>query len=167
MIIFFLTKLVSLPPAYLVALAGLAIFVKSVAGLVTHARLSTHQLPSYWSTRNRSVGACSAMSHTWWCATGSAAQRGQVRAGSLSKIVAERAVSFIKIVTVRTVRFTQVFINQTSSAPRCVQAAQRMPDDRFLVPQYEGVGHTLRRPKQSNFKHCAFKAMHDPQPTHY
>jgi hypothetical protein len=133
------------------------------ARLVTYARLSMHRLPSCWGTRNRSVDACSAVPHTGWRAMGSAAQRVQARTGSLSKFVAVRAVRFVKIVSARTVRFTQVFINQTRSAPRCVQAVRRMPDDRFLVPQYEGVGHTPHRPQPTYCEQNLSKATDNPK----
>jgi hypothetical protein len=127
---------------------GVLLFARLVsqsrASLFTYTRLSLHQLPSYWGTRNRSVGAGSTVLHTWWRATGSAAQRFQGK-GS---------------------RLTQQIAFNTASAPRCVQAVQRVPNDRFLVPQYEGVRHTLYRPQRSDSVQNASTATPNPKRGH-
>ena len=130
--------------ARLVAILCIGVLEQFCASLVVFARLSMHQLPSYWGTRNRSVGACSAVRQIWWCATGSQAQVVQGQAGS----------------------FTQQIVFNTSSAPRYVQAVQRMPDDRFLVPQYEGVRRTLYRLQRTTSEQNANTNTHDPERGH-
>ena len=120
------------------------------AQVVAVARLSMHQLPSQLGSRNQSVGACSAVRQKWWCATVSQAQVVQV----------------VQVVQGHAGSFTQQIVFNTSSAPRYVQAVQRMPDDRFLVPQYEGVGHTLYRPQRTTSEQNANTNTHDPERGH-
>jgi hypothetical protein len=130
-----------------VALPMGVVLAESTAQVVAVARLSMHQLPSYWGIRNRSVGACSAVRQKWWCATGSQAQ-------------------VVQVVQVPAGSFTQQIVFNTSSAPRYVQAVQRMPNDRFLVPQYEGVRHTLYRPQRTTSEQNANTNTHDPKRGH-
>ncbi len=136
--------------ARLVAILCIGVLEQFCASLVAVARLSMHQLPSYWGTRNRSVGACSAVRQIWWCATGSQAQVVQV-----VQVVQDPAGSF-----------TQQIVFNTSSAPRYVQAVQRMPDDRFLVPQYEGVRHTLYCRQRTTSEQNTNTNTHDPERGH-
>ena len=80
-----------------------------------YARLGICRLPSYWSTRNRSIDKRPTGQQKQWRA-----------AGSLFKACA---------------------INTGSALP-FVKAGWRVPDDRFLVLQYEGVWHAPSRPQK-------------------
>ena len=127
-----------------VALPMGVVLAEFSAQVVAVARLSMHQLPSQLGSRNRSVGACSAVRQIWWCATGSQAQVVQGHAGS----------------------FTQQIVFNTSSAPRYVRAVQRMPNDRFLVLQYEGVRRTLYRLQRTTSEQNANTNTHDLERGH-
>jgi hypothetical protein len=79
--------------------------------------------------------------------------------GSFGADFVVNAGSFGANLVANTGSFVTYFVVNTGRALPYVRAGWRVPNARFLVPQYEGVWHTPSRLRPSNLTPCTFNKL--------